>query len=52
MLFNEDQNKNYIPKYIDLTELMLDYSTNAQNNFDNAMSSITNTLLDNSNSTG
>ncbi len=46
ILFNEDQNKDYSPEYVDLTELMINYSNGAQENLDNAMSSITNALLD------
>ncbi len=47
ILFNGDQDKDYNPEYIDLTELLMDYSSDSQNNLDNAMSSITNSLASN-----
>jgi len=54
ILFNDhtqtNDTKEYIPEYIDLTEILITYSANAQANYDNQMSSITNTLSDNATS--
>ncbi len=50
VLFNEDQDKDYKPEYIDLTEIMMAYSADSQATMDNAMSDVTNTLSDNANS--
>jgi hypothetical protein len=46
VLFNENQDKDYAPEYIDLTELLMDYSSDNQSNYENTMSEITNTLSD------
>lgn len=51
VLFNEDQDKNYAPEYIDLTELLMDYSSDNQSNYDNTMSDINNTLANTATST-
>jgi hypothetical protein len=50
VLFNENKDKDYIPEYIDLTEIMAAYSASNQKSYDNAMSNITNTLSDNATS--
>jgi hypothetical protein len=50
ILFNENQDKDYFPEYVDLNEIMMSYSANSQTNKDNAMSEITNILSDNANS--
>jgi hypothetical protein len=47
MLFNEDKDKDYDYKYVDLTELLINYSNDSTSSYENAMWDINNTLLDN-----
>ncbi len=50
VLFNNNQwnKKNYNPEYIDLAKILANFSNTNQSNLENAMSSITNSLANNS----
>jgi|GEM_PF-5798876 len=47
ILFNENQDRDYQIEYIDLAQVLINYSTDSNDTYDNAMSDINNTLLNN-----